>query len=159
MPCILQHSSFNGEIFDKECPPAQDVVGVVRHKSFSYYRLPQKLLKLSVVKLDGSRFDVQVARTASVAELKRRVEDVFDQAPEEGKGKISWSHVWGYFCLCYEGFKLINDKELLRNFGINDGAQPRGLKIILQLMGNARHHDNQNKKMMTLVMMKINIKK
>ncbi|CAN6449798.1 unnamed protein product [Victoria cruziana] len=128
MPCILQHSSFKGEILDHERSPAKDVADVVRHKSFSYYRLPHELLKLSVVKLDGSRFDVQVAKTASVAELKRRVEDVFDRAPEEGRQNISWSHVWGYFCLCYEDFKLINDKELLRNFGINDGAQLRFIR-------------------------------
>lgn len=85
-------------------------------RSFSYYRLPVHLLKLTVLKLDGSSFgmtkmclsfihvfswydlnlifsaDVQVPRMASVRELKMAVEEVFD---ESQKGKtmesISWS--------------------------------------------------------------------
>ncbi|KAF8400615.1 hypothetical protein HHK36_013914 [Tetracentron sinense] len=92
-------------------------------RSFSYHKLPQQLIKLSILKLDGSCFDVQVARIASVAELKQAVEDVFSQSPKEGQGKISWSHVWGHFCLCYEGQKLVNDKAYIQNFRIKDGDQ------------------------------------
>lgn len=33
------------------------------------------------------------------------------------------SHVWGHFCLSYADKQLINDKVLLRNFGIKDGDQ------------------------------------
>lgn len=33
------------------------------------------------------------------------------------------THVWGHFCLCYDGQKLLNDKESLRTFGIKDGDQ------------------------------------
>ncbi|XP_077236694.1 uncharacterized protein LOC143878276 [Tasmannia lanceolata] len=110
----------------------------------SYHKLPQQLLKLSVLKLDGSSFDVQVARTASVMELKQAVEEVFSQSPKEGEGKISWSHVWGHFCLCYEGNKLVNDKASLRTFGIKDGDQ---LKFIRHLSINRypmRQHHTSN---------------
>lgn len=31
--------------------------------------------------------------------------------------------MWGHFCLCYEGQKLLSDKAYLRNFGIEDGDQ------------------------------------
>ncbi|XP_043701730.1 uncharacterized protein LOC122652122 [Telopea speciosissima] len=92
-------------------------------RSFSYHKLPQVLFKLSILKLDGSSFDVQVAKTASVAELKQAVEDFFHLSPKEGQGKISWSHVWGHFCLSFEDQKLVNDKAYIRSFGINDGDQ------------------------------------
>ncbi|XP_042513277.1 uncharacterized protein LOC122088166 [Macadamia integrifolia] len=96
-------------------------VGTLR--SFSYLKLPQQLFKLSILKLDGSSFDVQVAGTASVDELKQAIEDSFNLSPKEGQGKISWSHVWGHFCLCFEGQKLLNDKAYIRSFGIKDGDQ------------------------------------
>ncbi|KAF5207942.1 U11/U12 small nuclear ribonucleoprotein-like [Thalictrum thalictroides] len=91
--------------------------------SFSYHKLPPPQIKLSVVKLDGSTFDVQVPGNATVRELKQSVEDVFAQSPKEGGGEISWSHVWGHFCLCYEGQKLTTDKDYVRSIGIKDGDQ------------------------------------
>ncbi|XP_030972164.1 uncharacterized protein LOC115992209 [Quercus lobata] len=85
-----------------------------------YHKLPQPFfLKLSVLKLDSSLFDVFVARNATVAELKQAIEEVFASSADE----ISWCHVWGHFCLCYNGQKLINDKTCLQNFGIKDGDQ------------------------------------
>ncbi|XP_042491612.1 uncharacterized protein LOC122071336 [Macadamia integrifolia] len=36
---------------------------------------------------------------------------------------LSWSHVWGHFCLSFEGQKLVNDKAYIRSFGIKDGDQ------------------------------------
>jgi len=33
------------------------------------------------------------------------------------------SLVWGHFCLCYEGEKLIDDKAYIRVVGIKDGDQ------------------------------------
>ncbi|KAE9467748.1 hypothetical protein C3L33_00349, partial [Rhododendron williamsianum] len=93
-------------------------------RNLSYRKLPRQLLiELSVLKLDGSSFDVNVARNASIGELKQAVEEVFSFSPKSGEGNISWSHVWGHFCLCYEGKKLINDKVHIRRFGINDGDQ------------------------------------
>ncbi|KAK7859308.1 uncharacterized protein LOC112015267 [Quercus suber] len=85
-----------------------------------YHKLPQPFfLKLSVLKLDASLFDVFVAKNATVAELKQAIEEVFASAADE----ISWCHVWGHFCLCYNGQKLINDKTCLQNYGIKDGDQ------------------------------------
>ncbi|KAF5932314.1 hypothetical protein HYC85_028485 [Camellia sinensis] len=91
--------------------------------SLSYHRLPQQLLNLSILKLDGSSFEVNVARNATIADLKQAVEEIFSLSQKDCEGKISWSHVWGHFCLCYEGQKLINDKVYIRNFGIKDGDQ------------------------------------
>ncbi|KAI7994161.1 hypothetical protein LOK49_LG11G01492 [Camellia lanceoleosa] len=41
--------------------------------------------------------DVEVAKTATVAELKQAVEAAFSHLPSKGPGKISWSHVGGDF--------------------------------------------------------------
>lgn len=112
------------------------------YRSFSYCKLPEQLLKLSILKLDGSCFEVHVARSATVAELKEAVEEVFSLSPKEGQGKISWSHVWGHFCLCFDGQKLLNDKALIRNFGIKDGDQ---LKFIRHMSINHNPVERQSK--------------
>ncbi|ERN17980.1 hypothetical protein AMTRI_Chr13g122060 [Amborella trichopoda] len=96
---------------------------VNHRRSFSYAKLPQPRLRLSVLKLDGSSFEVQVEKTALVFELKQAIEEVFSQSPKESHGKISWSHVWGHFCLSYDGYKLVDDKASLRSYGIKDGDQ------------------------------------
>ncbi|CAK8568607.1 unnamed protein product [Lathyrus sativus] len=85
--------------------------------SLSYGRLPSQNLTLSILKLDSSSFQVEVAKTATVAELKDAVEAVF--RPE----KISWPLVWGQFCLCYEAQKLVTETDYLREYGIKDGDQ------------------------------------
>lgn len=98
-------------------------VTLPRRRSFSYYRLPAHPIKLTVLKLDGTSFDVQVSMTASVRELKMAVEGVFGQSLDGIKENISWTHVWGQFCLSYRGLKLIEEKALLKNFGIKDSDQ------------------------------------
>ncbi|XP_042384678.1 uncharacterized protein LOC121976549 [Zingiber officinale] len=94
-----------------------------RRSSFSYRRLPEQRLRLSVLKLDGSSFDLEIAKAATVMELKMKIEIIFDKIAVEGGYSISWSHVWNRFCLCYNGYKLINDGEQLIGFGIKDGDQ------------------------------------
>ncbi|KAF8025373.1 hypothetical protein BT93_F2268 [Corymbia citriodora subsp. variegata] len=100
----------------------RDAVRRVRSCSY-YHRLPRHLLKLSILKLDGSVFDVHVERNATVAALKQAIEDVFSSSPKDGLGKISWSHVWGHFCLSFDGKKLLNDRAYLKSFRIHDGDQ------------------------------------
>ncbi|OIT26198.1 PREDICTED: uncharacterized protein LOC109215627 [Nicotiana attenuata] len=94
--------------------------GLVR--SFGYRKLPEQLLNLSVLKLDGSSFVIHVARNATVADLKQAVEEAFNFSRED-EGKILWSLVWSHFCLCYGSQKLVNDKALVSCFGIKDGDQ------------------------------------
>ncbi|KAJ4718412.1 putative U11/U12 small nuclear ribonucleoprotein 25 kDa protein [Melia azedarach] len=92
-------------------------------RKLSYLKLPQTRLKLSVLKLDGSLFDIYIDRNASVADLKQAIEEVFILSPREDQGTISWMHVWGHFCLCYDGQKLVNDKVHVRDLKIKDGDQ------------------------------------
>lgn len=90
-------------------------------KSLYYNKLPEEPLNLTVVKLDGSFFDIKVARNGTVADLKQAVESAFSHLPKTGTGKVSWSHVWGHFCLSYNGQKLLTDSDLLGTYRIKDG--------------------------------------
>ncbi|KAK3219334.1 hypothetical protein Dsin_013304 [Dipteronia sinensis] len=114
--------------------------GLVR--TLSYLKLPQSRLRLSVLKLDASLFDVYVSRNATVEELKQAIEEVFTLSPSEGQGMISWTHVWGHFCLCYEGQKLVNDKARIRDFKIKDGDQ---LQFTRHMSINYLHSKRQSK--------------
>ncbi|XP_022153473.1 U11/U12 small nuclear ribonucleoprotein 25 kDa protein isoform X2 [Momordica charantia] len=112
---------------DTRClaPPTLDGDGDVDALSRMPYRLlpRQDLIDLFVLKLDGSVFGVRVARNGTVAELKRAIEEVFVSPGGDEHCKITWSLVWGHFCLCYEGQNLIDDKACIRVFGIKDGDQ------------------------------------
>ncbi|XP_022752220.1 uncharacterized protein LOC111300907 [Durio zibethinus] len=105
--------------------PLPSLVGIngFSLKHFSYSKLPEEPIKLSVQKLDGSSFDVEVTKSANIAELKLAVQDVFSHMPKKGPGKISWPHVWGHFCLYYDGQKLVVDTDHIINYGIKDGDQ------------------------------------
>nr|VDD04900.1 unnamed protein product [Brassica rapa] len=52
-----------------------------RRKSFNYSRMPEEPIKLTILKLDGSSFDVEVLKTATVRELKMAVEAAFSHLP------------------------------------------------------------------------------
>ncbi|TYK29607.1 U11/U12 small nuclear ribonucleoprotein 25 kDa protein isoform X2 [Cucumis melo var. makuwa] len=108
-----------------------------------YRLLPrQDLIDLFVLKLDGSVFGdsysiffvffisllflarrVRVSRNSTVADLKRAIEEVFDSPGGSEHYKITWSLIWGHFCLCYEGEKLTDDKACIRGYSIKDGDQ------------------------------------
>ncbi|XP_044485224.1 uncharacterized protein LOC123210804 isoform X2 [Mangifera indica] len=122
----LRHNHGHGRDHDDldfyEYNDDYDYEGSVGQK-LTYARLPQTQLTLSVFKLDGSFFDVHVARNVTVAKLKEAIEEVFASSPRDGQGQISWMHVWGHFCLSYEGQKLVNDKARIRDLRIKDGDQ------------------------------------
>uniref|UniRef100_M1CRW3 SNRNP25 ubiquitin-like domain-containing protein n=1 Tax=Solanum tuberosum TaxID=4113 RepID=M1CRW3_SOLTU len=60
-------------------------------RSFGYRKLPEQLLNISVLKLDGSSFVIHVARNATVADLKQAVEEAFNFSRED-EGKILCSN-------------------------------------------------------------------
>ncbi|KAL2928208.1 U11/U12 small nuclear ribonucleoprotein 25 kDa protein [Bienertia sinuspersici] len=103
---------------------------VSSRKSFSYDKLAQAPIHLTVVKLDGSRFVIEVMKMATVADLKQAVESAFSHLPTKGPGKISWRHVWTQFCLSYCGQKLLNDKEYIKNYGVKDGDELRFVRHV-----------------------------
>ncbi|CAH2077261.1 unnamed protein product [Thlaspi arvense] len=110
--------------------PLRLIDGIPRRRSFNYNQMPEEPIKLTVLKLDGSSFGLEVLKTATVGELKMAVEAAFSHLTITGPGKISWPHVWGQFCLSYEDKKLINEAEYLIELGIKDGDQLRFIRHI-----------------------------
>ncbi|CAN6850291.1 unnamed protein product [Brassica oleracea] len=100
-------------------------MGSFRRRTFSYDKLPTGPIRLSVLKLDGTSFDVNVTSSATVRDLKLAIETAFSHVPKKGPSKISWSHVWGHFCLCYGGQKLVTDTECIGSYGMKDGDEVR----------------------------------
>ncbi|KVH88789.1 Ubiquitin [Cynara cardunculus var. scolymus] len=90
------------------------LIETLSRKSFSYGKLPLEPIKLTVLKLDGSSFDITVAKNPTVAQLKQAVEAAFSHLPKHGIGK---------FCLCFEGQKLLQDQNPVGLHWIKDGDQ------------------------------------
>ncbi|XP_019163026.1 PREDICTED: uncharacterized protein LOC109159370 [Ipomoea nil] len=90
-------------------------------ESLSYGKIPDEPLKFTVLKLDGSSFDIEVTGNRTVAELKNAVEAAFSHLEEDGAMEVSWSHVWGHFCLSYNGKQLLTDSDSIESHGIQDG--------------------------------------
>ncbi|CAN8265132.1 unnamed protein product [Cochlearia groenlandica] len=100
-------------------------MGSFHRRTFSYDKLPTEPIRLSVLKLDGSSFDVFLMGSATVGDLKLAIETAFSHVPKKGPSKISWSHVWGHFCLCFDGQKLVTDTECIGSYGMKDGDEVR----------------------------------
>ncbi|WZZ36945.1 hypothetical protein YC2023_020346 [Brassica napus] len=65
-------------------------MGSFRRRTFSYDKLPTGPIRLSVLKLDGTSFDVNVTSSATVRDLKLAIETAFSHVPKKGPSKISW---------------------------------------------------------------------
>nr|ACU21151.1 unknown [Glycine max] len=72
-------------------------LAIFARKSFFYDRLPSQPLRLTVLKLDGSCFHIQVSKMATVAELKDAVEAVFSHVPHKGQQKFHGRMFGGNF--------------------------------------------------------------
>ncbi|RYQ94458.1 hypothetical protein Ahy_B08g089367 [Arachis hypogaea] len=93
--------------------------------------IPSLTMHFSSLMIDvEDRSNVEVAKTATVAELNRAVEAVFSHTPQKWPEEIPWAHVWGQFCLCYEGRKLVIETTYLRDYGIKDGDQLRFIRHV-----------------------------
>lgn len=89
-------------------------------RTFSYKLLTVEPIRLVVLKLDGSSFDIVVTKKATVGDLKQAVEDEISQLSEH---QVSWSHLWAQFCLCFKDQKLLYDQESIELYGIQDDDQ------------------------------------
>ncbi|KAE8687675.1 ATP synthase subunit b' [Hibiscus syriacus] len=86
-------------------------------KTFHYSKLPEETVTSAFANW------MALPLSATVADLKLGVQNVFDHMPNDGPDKISWIHVWGHFCLSYGDQKLIQDTDLIVNYGIKDADQ------------------------------------
>lgn len=82
-------------------------------------------MRLTVLKLDATSFDVAVMNTATVKDLKLAVKKKVNDMEESAMGHrhISWRHVWSNFCLSYHNEKLLDDNSSLQDYGIRNNSQ------------------------------------
>ncbi|KAH7527285.1 hypothetical protein JRO89_XSUnG0039100 [Xanthoceras sorbifolium] len=82
-------------------------------------------MRISVLKLDGTSFDVALMNSATVKDLKlaikRKVNDM--EQSKMGHRHISWKHIWTNFCLSHHNQKLLDDNSVLQDFGIRNNSQ------------------------------------
>ncbi|XP_057524579.1 uncharacterized protein LOC130804223 [Amaranthus tricolor] len=124
VPSFLSSSSKRRRSICRNVSSVSTALSIVSiRKSFSYDKLAQAPIHLTVIKLDGSSFEIEVITMAKISDLKQAVESAFSHLPTEGPGKISWRHVWAHFCLSYSGQKLLNDVDYINSYGIRDGDE------------------------------------
>ncbi|XP_030525565.1 U11/U12 small nuclear ribonucleoprotein 25 kDa protein [Rhodamnia argentea] len=102
-------------------------------------------MRVSVLKLDGTSFDVAVMNSATVKELKLAVKRKVSDAEQSQMGhrQISWKHVWANFCLSYNNQKLLDDDSKLQDFGIRNNSQVHFIPYVMAK--NAGRHSKRKK--------------
>ncbi|XP_027356497.1 U11/U12 small nuclear ribonucleoprotein 25 kDa protein isoform X2 [Abrus precatorius] len=80
---------------------------------------------ISVLKLDGTSFDVTVMNSATVKDLKLAIKKKVNDREQSSMGHrhISWKHVWANYCLSYHNNKLLNDDDAIQSFGVRNNSQ------------------------------------
>uniref|UniRef100_A0A2P2PLK3 SNRNP25 ubiquitin-like domain-containing protein n=1 Tax=Rhizophora mucronata TaxID=61149 RepID=A0A2P2PLK3_RHIMU len=82
-------------------------------------------MRISILKLDGSSFDVAMMNSATVKDLKLAVKKKVNEMEQSKMGHrhISWKHVWENFALSYHNQKLLDDNSALQDFGLRNNSQ------------------------------------
>lgn len=82
-------------------------------------------MRISVLKLDGTSFDVAVLNSASVKDLKLAIQKKVNAMEQSklGHRHISWRHVWDNFCLLHHNEKLLDDIAALGNYGVTNNSR------------------------------------
>ncbi|KAK9269901.1 hypothetical protein L1049_025474 [Liquidambar formosana] len=97
-------------------------------------------MRISVLKLDGTSFDVAVLNSAKLKDLKVAIKKKINDTEQSKMGHrhISWRHVWSNFCLSYHNEKLLNDDSALQDFGIRNNSQVHFVPYVIS-RGSQRH--------------------
>ncbi|KAI9072475.1 hypothetical protein K1719_045560 [Acacia pycnantha] len=102
-------------------------------------------MRISVLKLDGTSFDVAVMNSATVKDLKlvimKKVNDM--EQSKMGHRHISWKHVWANYCLSHHNEKLLDDWFMLQNFGIQNNSQVHFVPYVMTK--ESRRHSKRRK--------------
>ncbi|KAB2058105.1 hypothetical protein ES319_A11G211900v1 [Gossypium barbadense] len=80
---------------------------------------------ISILKLDGTSFDVAVMNSATVKDLKLAIKKKVIELEQSKMGHrhISWRHVWANFCLAHHNEKLLDDGAALQDFGVRNNSE------------------------------------
>ncbi|XP_056686621.1 U11/U12 small nuclear ribonucleoprotein 25 kDa protein-like [Spinacia oleracea] len=97
-------------------------------------------MRISVLKLDSTSFDVVVMNSATVKDLKLCIKKKVTEMEQSQMGHrhISWKHVWANYCLLYQNEKLLNESAVLQDFGIRNNSQVQFIPFITARL-NKKH--------------------
>ncbi|KAL2895436.1 U11/U12 small nuclear ribonucleoprotein 25 kDa protein [Bienertia sinuspersici] len=89
-------------------------------------------MRITVLKLDSTSFDVVVMNTATVKDLKVAIKKKVNEMEQTQMGHrhISWKHVWANYCLLFHNEKLLNEGVALQDFGIRNNSQVKFIPFI-----------------------------
>ncbi|KAF5777701.1 putative U11/U12 small nuclear ribonucleoprotein 25kDa protein [Helianthus annuus] len=90
-------------------------------------------MRVSVLKLDGTSFDVAVMNSATVKDLKLAVKKKVNDMEQSKMGHrhISWKHVWRNFCLSHHNEKLLNDDANLQDHDVRNHSQVHFIPYVM----------------------------
>ncbi|KAI3816961.1 hypothetical protein L1987_10746 [Smallanthus sonchifolius] len=90
-------------------------------------------MRVSVLKLDGTIFDVAVMNSATVKDLKLAIKKKVNEMEQSKMGHrhISWKHVWRNFCLSYHNEKLLSDAAVLQDHGVRNHSQVHFIPYVM----------------------------
>ncbi|KAL3514819.1 hypothetical protein ACH5RR_027539 [Cinchona calisaya] len=90
-------------------------------------------MRISVLKLDATSFDVALMNSATVKDLKLAIQKKTNEIEQSKMGHrhISWRHVWENFCLSYHNEKLLDDNAPLHYYGIRNNSQVQFISYII----------------------------
>ncbi|KAL4186641.1 hypothetical protein AMTRI_Chr09g34960 [Amborella trichopoda] len=90
-------------------------------------------MKIIVVKMDNTSFDVAVMNTATLKDLKLAIVKKTNEMEQGQMGHrhISWRHVWSNFCLSHHNEKLLDDNSILHDFGVRNNSQINFVPYVL----------------------------
>ncbi|XP_074561964.1 U11/U12 small nuclear ribonucleoprotein 25 kDa protein-like [Curcuma longa] len=82
-------------------------------------------MKITIVKMDNTSFDVAVLNSATVKDLKLAIKKKINEMEQTTMGHrhISWRHVWANFCLSHQNEKLVDDNSVLSEYGVTNNSK------------------------------------
>ncbi|XP_037487468.1 U11/U12 small nuclear ribonucleoprotein 25 kDa protein-like [Triticum dicoccoides] len=103
-------------------------------------------MRVTVVKLDNTSFDVAVLNTATLKDLKLAIRKKITEIEQGQMGHrhISWKHIWENYCLTHQSEKLIDDNSALSSYDIRNNSKvcfsPHVMSRIHQKHSRRRKH-------------------
>ncbi|KAL9445782.1 hypothetical protein AB3S75_013632 [Citrus x aurantiifolia] len=97
-------------------------------------------MRISILKLDGTSFDVAVMNSATVKDLKLAIKKKVNDMEQSNLGHrhISWQHVWANYCLSHQNQKLLDENSALQDCGVRNNSQVQFVPYVLS-KGSGKH--------------------
>ncbi|WCJ34848.1 Ubiquitin-like superfamily protein [Euphorbia peplus] len=97
-------------------------------------------MRISILKLDGTSFDLALMNSAMVRDLKVAIKRKVNEMEQSKMGHrhISWKHVWANYALSCNNQKLVDDSSALQDFGIRNGSQVQFVPYVMS-KGSRKH--------------------